>query len=52
MKIKLYAQDVDMFQMMIKCDVSFCTGYEKECKQTFEDCVWWDEKRQKCKLKG
>jgi len=32
----------------MKCDVSFCTGYEKECPKNNE-CVWWTEEY--CKLR-
>jgi len=36
--------------MMRICDVSYVSGYEKECKQSFDDCVWWDEDRKRCKI--
>jgi hypothetical protein len=40
--------------MLIKtklCDITFCTGYEKPCKRTRKDCVWWDTKKKKCRLR-
>ena len=26
----------------MKCDLSFITGYKKECKESSDDCVWWE----------
>jgi len=27
----------------MKCDLSFMSGYEKECKESKEDCVQWEK---------
>ena len=32
------------------CDVSYVSGYGKECKGLFDDCVWWDEEGKICKI--
>ena len=32
----------------MKCNVSFCTGYEKECPEN-DECVWW--RKEGCMLK-
>jgi len=36
--------------MVVKtCDVSYMTGYGKECKESPEDCIWWERM---CKKEG
>lgn len=36
----------------MKCDISFVTRNDEECKESSDDCAWWNEEKKVCKFKN